>query len=176
MIIMKKILIVIDMQNDFITGALGTPEAVAIVDNVKNKIKQYDTNDIFFTCDTHEENYSSTLEGRNLPVSHCIKDSEGWQLHPEIADLLVGATRIDKPSFGSVELGQLLSAINRKEPIELEIIGLCTDICVIANAMILSSFMPDVPISVDSSCCAGSSPESHERALESLRSCFINVI
>lgn len=173
---MKKILIVIDMQNDFITGSLGTPEAVAIVDNVKNKIKQYNATDIFFTRDTHEENYSSTLEGRNLPISHCIRGSEGWHIHPEIADLLVGATRIDKPSFGSVELGQLLSVINRREPLELELIGLCTDICIMANAMVLSSFMPEVPITVDSSCCAGSSPEAHDRALESLRSCLINVI
>ena len=173
---MKKVLIVIDMQNDFITGALGTPEAVAIVDNVKNKIKQYDAADIFFTRDTHEENYLSTLEGQNLPIPHCIRGSEGWQIHPEIAELLIGATRIDKPAFGSVELGQLLSVINRREPLEIEIVGLCTDICVLANAMILSSFMPNVPITVDSSCCAGASPESHDRALESLRSCMINVI
>ena len=164
---MRKILIVIDMQNDFIDAALGTKEAVAIVDAVKEKIMS--------TMDTHGENYMETQEGQNLPVMHCIKGTDGWQIRPDIAELLKEATIYEKPTFGSVKLAEDLKALAVKEEIELELIGLCTDICVVSNALLLKAAMPEVRISVDSSCCAGVTPEKHLAALETMRSCQIYV-
>lgn len=171
---MQNILVVVDMQNDFIDGALGTAEAVAIVPKVVEKIEGF-AGKVLYTRDTHEENYMDTQEGHNLPIPHCIRGTEGWQLAPEIAELCK-ADCIDKPTFGSVELGQMLKALNEEEPIEkITLVGLCTDICVISNAMIAKAFLPEVQIAVDASCCAGVTPESHENALEAMKMCQITV-
>ncbi len=172
---MEKILVVIDMQNDFIDGSLGTPEAVAIVDNVVNKINTYKTNNIYATRDTHFENYLETSEGKNLPVVHCVKDTFGWQINSKVADAIKNSVVIDKPSFGSLELAEILRKRSEKEDIEIELVGLCTDICVVSNAMILKAYMPEVKISVDGSCCAGVTKESHFKALDTMKICQINV-
>lgn len=165
---MKKTLIVIDMQNDFIDGSLGTKEAVAIVDNVKKKIDEYKNagNEIIFTRDTHFDNYMDTNEGKHLPVKHCIKDTKGW----EIADGLMvdGAIVIDKPSFGYVDWAKY----NLEE---VELIGLCTDICVVSNALIIKALYPEINVSVDSSCCAGVTVDSHEAALTTMKMCQVEV-
>ena len=172
---MQDILVVVDMQNDFIDGALGTKEAVSIVPLVKDKITNF-TGKVLFTRDTHQDNYLSTQEGRNLPVSHCIKETEGWQIRHEL-DELRQTEAIDKPSFGSVELGQLLVDENAKEPINsITFVGLCTDICVISNAMLTKAFLPEVQIIIDSKCCAGVTPESHETALSAMKACQIKVV
>jgi nicotinamidase-related amidase len=173
---MRKILIVVDMQNDFINGALGSQEAVGIVDNVHAKITEYDPADVIFTRDTHHEDYLQTQEGRNLPVEHCIRGTDGWQVRPDIAELLTEARVYDKPTFGSVKLAADLRELSEREDLELEIIGLCTDICVVSNALLLKAAMPEVPITVDSACCAGVTPETHEAALATMRTCQINVI
>ncbi len=163
-----KTLIVIDMQNDFIDGALGTKEAVGIVNNVKNKINEYNKNgdEIIYTRDTHTENYLQTSEGKKLPVEHCIKDTYGWQ----IADGLYvdGAKIIDKPSFGYTFWNEMSFE-------EIELVGLCTDICVVSNALILKAYFPEINISVDSCCCAGVSVESHNAALKTMQMCHIDV-
>ena len=172
---MRKILIVIDMQNDFIDAALGTKEAIAIVDAVKEKIAAYPTDNIYATMDTHSDNYLDTQEGANLPVKHCIKGSEGWQIRPDIAELLDGAHTYQKPTFGSTALAADLKALSEKEEIEIELVGLCTDICVVSNALLLKAFMPEVRISADASCCAGVTPEKHLAALETMRSCQIHI-
>ena len=153
------ILVVIDMQNDFIDGALGTPEAEAIVPNVVDRVKNF-----------------NGLEGRKLPVEHCIRGTYGWEIREEIAELLESGP-IDKPTFGSETLGKVLKEFNKSEAIDsITLVGLCTDICVISNAMLLKAFLPEVPIIVDSLCCAGVTPESHERALEAMKACQIEVI
>ena len=161
------ILVVIDMQNDFIDGALGTPEAEAIVPNVVDRVKNFNGL-VLATRDTHGGDYLQTQEGRMLPVEHCIRGTYGWEIREEIAELLESGP-IDKPTFGSETLGKVL-----KDSITL--IGLCTDICVISNAMLLKAFLPEVPVIVDSLCCAGVTPESHERALEAMKACQIEVI
>lgn len=169
-----KYLIVVDMQNDFIDGALGTKEAVAILPAVKEKIENFNGR-VIFTRDTHEADYLSTQEGRNLPVEHCIKDSDGWQINAEL-EALRKENAIDKPSFGSVELAQRLKEYDEKEKIEsIELIGLCTDICVISNAMIIKAYLPETPIAVDAACCAGVTPESHENALNAMAVCQIEI-
>ena len=173
---MKKLLIVIDMQNDFIDAALGTKEALAIVETVKEKIRSYPAADVLATMDTHGDNYMETQEGRNLPVPHCIKGTEGWKMRPEIADLLTEAKIYEKPTFGSTALAADLKAASAQEEIELELIGLCTDICVVSNALLLKATMPEVKISVDAACCAGVTPEKHLAALETMRSCQIQVL
>lgn len=173
---MRKILIVIDMQNDFIDAALGTKEAVAIVDAVKAKIRSYPVEDVIATMDTHGENYMETQEGTYLPVPHCIKGSEGWRLRRDIAELLTDAKIYEKPTFGSTELAADLKNLSGKEEIELELVGLCTDICVVSNALLLKATMPEVKISVDASCCAGVTPKKHLAALETMRSCQIQVV
>ena len=165
------ILIVVDMQNDFIAGSLGTAEARSIVGNVAEKIKNFNGK-IIFTRDTHEDNYMDTQEGKKLPVSHCIIGSDGWQIHPALAPY--AREVIDKPTFGSVTLAHLISAMSNVDSITL--VGICTDICVISNAMLLKAFMPEVPIIVDASCCAGVTPESHKTALAAMKSCQINII
>ena len=170
---MRKLLIVIDMQNDFIDGSLGTPEAVEIVENVKAKIREYEPGNIFVTMDTHGPDYLQSQEGRNLPVEHCIKGTDGWQIRSDIAELLAGAAIYEKPTFGSEKLAADIKGISEKEEIELELIGLCTDICVISNALLLKAAMPEVKIEVDPSCCAGVTPQKHEAALETMRSCQI---
>lgn len=167
-----KVLCVIDMQNDFIDGALGTKEAEAIVENVKAKIELYRKNGdtVIFTRDTHSEDYMNTQEGKNLPVPHCIKGSKGW----EVSEKLDTASDkiIDKPTFGSFELAEHISTLADVD--EIELIGLCTDICVISNAMILKARFTETPIKVDSSCCAGVTPESHANALSAMKMCQIN--
>ena len=169
-----KILCVIDMQNDFIDGALGTKEAEAIVQNVKEKIELYRKNSdtVIFTRDTHTEDYMNTQEGRKLPVPHCIKGSNGW----EISALLdtEGSVIIDKPTFGSYELSDYIASLTDVE--EIEFVGLCTDICVISNAMLLKARLTETPITVDSSCCAGVTPESHLNALSAMKMCQIEII
>lgn len=172
---MQNLLVVVDMQNDFIDGALGTPEAVAIVPMVRKKIVEFDGM-VIFTRDTHYENYLDTQEGKNLPVRHCIKNTEGWQIKSEL-DELRKTNPIDKETFGSSELGSILLKINEENEIgSITFIGLCTDICVISNAMIAKAFLPEVPVIVDSRCCAGVSVESHENALKAMEVCQINVV
>ena len=175
-----KLLVVIDMQNDFIDGALGTPEAVAIVPNVAKKVKEYIKNGdkVVYTRDTHFANtYMESLEGKNLPVPHCIKYSEGWQIRPDVYEF--GSPVFDKVTFGfdgwmhHLTYDNIID-INELESIEL--VGLCTDICVISNAMVLKSQFYETPIIVDGSCCAGVTPESHKNALEAMKMCQINVI
>lgn len=171
---MQKILVVVDMQNDFIDGALGTAEAVAIVPKVAEKIKSFDGT-VIYTKDTHEENYMETQEGRNLPVPHCIRGTEGWQIRTELQQ--AGAMVVDKPTFGSRALAEKLVEMNREEAIEsITLIGLCTDICVISNAFVIKAFLPETPIIVDAACCAGVTPKSHERALEAMKVCQIAVV
>lgn len=172
---MKKFLIVVDMQNDFIDGALGTKEAVGIVEAVKAKIRTYPGEDVIATLDTHGLDYMDTQEGKYLPVPHCIKGTYGWEIRKDIAELLRDAKTYEKPTFGSTALAGDLKARSENEDIELELIGLCTDICVVSNALMLKAFMPEVKISVDASCCAGVTPEKHLAALETMRSCQIQV-
>ena len=173
---MRKILVVVDMQNDFIDGALGTPEAVAIVENVKARIREYDPADVFVTMDTHAPNYLETQEGRNLPVEHCIKGTKGWQIRSDIAALLPDWHIYEKPTFGSVALAKDIAEIAANEDIEIEVLGLCTDICVVSNALMLKAYMPEVKILVDPSCCAGVTPGSHEAALKTMQMCQIGVL
>lgn len=220
---MKKILIVVDMQNDFIDGALGTPEAEAIVENVKAKIRSYPVGCVYATMDTHSEDYLNTQEGKYLPVKHCIKGTPGWEIRPDIAALLKDAAIYEKPTFGCTKLAEDLrrqveecrQAEEMRRPVndldrfandqcqqaeemrlqtdsleqsgdsfrqpaqecgmEIELVGLCTDICVVSNALLLKAYMPEVPVSVDASCCAGVTPEKHKAALETMRSCQIAV-
>ena len=171
-----NILVVIDMQNDFIDGALGTPEAVAIVPKVMVKMMNFDGL-VLATRDTHGEDYLERQEGKKLPVVHCIKGTHGWEIKDEIQQLLISQP-IDKPTFGSEALGKVLKDLNNDvEPIDsITLVGLCTDICVISNAMLLKAFLPEVPLMVDASCCAGVTPESHERALEAMKACQIEII
>ena len=163
-----KTLIVIDMQNDFIDGSLGTKEAVKIVENVKDKIAEYVKrgDEIIFTRDTHTENYLNTSEGKKLPVEHCIRGTHGWEIKDGLT--VDGAKIIDKPSFGYTGWKEMNFS-------EIELVGLCTDICVVSNALILKALFPDVKISVDSSCCAGVTPQTHESALATMRMCQIEV-
>ena len=171
---MKNILIVVDMQNDFIDGALGTKEAVAIVPKVEDKIRNFD-GEVFFTRDTHETYYLETQEGKNLPVKHCIRDTEGWQIRKEIADL-ISTEPIIKETFGSSRLPERIRTLSDQEAIEsITLVGLCTDICVISNAMVLKAFFPELPIHVDASCCAGVTRESHLQALEAMKVCQMIV-
>ncbi len=172
-----KALVVVDMQNDFIDGALGTDEAAAIVPKVKEKIKEYrDENAaVIFTRDTHGEDYMKTQEGRRLPVPHCIKGTCGW----EITDALdvEASLVIDKPAFGSLRLMEELSSINESGGLEsVELIGLCTDICVISNAMLIKAGLPEVTVTVDPACCAGVTPETHETALKAMEMCQIDIL
>lgn len=165
---MKKTLIVVDMQNDFIDGSLGTKEAQAIVENVKKKIAEYQErgDEVIFTRDTHEEDYLETPEGKKLPVKHCIYGTKGW----EIAEGLEtsGCVCIDKPTFGWMRWSE-------RSFEEIELVGLCTDICVVSNALILKAAFPDVEITVDASCCAGVTPNTHKAALETMKMCQIQV-
>ena len=172
---MRKLLIVIDMQNDFIDAALGTKEAQAVTGPVMEKIRSYPVSDVIATMDTHGENYMETQEGKFLPVPHCIRGTAGWEIRPEIASLLEGAKIYEKPTFGSMALAADLKELSENEELELEIVGLCTDICVVSNALLLKAAMPEVKISVDAACCAGVTPEKHLAALETMRSCQIIV-
>lgn len=172
---MKKFLVVVDMQNDFIDGALGTPEAQAIVGRVVEKIGQYDRKCIIATRDTHGSDYLKTSEGKYLPVEHCIKGTHGWEIREEVALAMPEAMLLDKPVFGSTQLVRLLQAECANEELEIELVGLCTDICVVTNAILLKTALPDVVIRVDGSCCAGVTPESHRAALLTMKMCQIEV-
>ena len=170
---MKKALVVIDMQNDFIDGSLGTPEAQAIVLNVSERVKAavQDGEKLIFTQDTHPKNYLQTAEGKKLPVEHCIKPSHGWALTSSLIPYAKDAVVLEKPTFGATGLPQHVAGFD-----EITVIGLCTDICVISNAMLLKAFLPEAKICVDSKCCAGVTPKSHLRALEAMKMCQIDVI
>ena len=176
-----KVLVVVDMQNDFVTDALGTAEAVAIVPGVVERVEQAIEagEKVFFTRDTHESVYLQTQEGRKLPVEHCVRQSRGWEIVPQLRALseTPGVEILDKPTFGSVLLGEELRKLNEREPIEaITLIGLCTDICVISNALLAKAFLPEVPIRVEAARCAGVTPESHENALSAMKVCQIDVI
>ncbi|MGN0399732.1 MAG: cysteine hydrolase family protein [Blautia sp.] len=172
---MKELLVVVDMQVDFVDGVLGTREAQAIVGNVVSKVAEARKagKTVIFTMDTHGENYMYTQEGRNLPVPHCIKGTEGWKLIPQLRALAEGCKIIEKPTFGSVMLAHVAGKENYEK---IQLIGLCTDICVISNAMILKAVLPETEISVDGSCCAGVTAESHKNALESMKLCQIMIL
>lgn len=174
---MKKILIVVDMQKDFVDGALGSPEAQAIVGNVVNKIDKFD-GDIIATYDTHSENYMETQEGKNLPVPHCIKGTDGWKLDSRVQSALDKREykTIEKPTFGSTELVEYIKANYNPQEIEIELIGLCTDICVVSNALLMKASFLETKVSVDASCCAGVTPDSHNAALTTMKMCQVNVI
>lgn len=171
---MREVLVVVDMQNDFISDALGTKEAMEILPKVKKKLEEFD-GDVIFTRDTHEKDYLQTQEGEKLPVLHCIRDSRGWQ----IADSLLPYAReiIDKPTFGSVVLAERLVEMNRENAIgRVTLVGLCTDICVISNALLVKAYLPEVRVEVDAACCAGVTPESHKNALAAMRMCQIEIV
>lgn len=166
---MKKTLIVIDMQNDFIDGALGTEQAAAVVPRVKKKIEQYRMNgdEIIFTRDTHREDYLKSNEGKYLPVEHCIEGTDGWRIRKELE--VAGAVCINKPTFGYLDW-------DRYKLEEVEIVGLCTDICVVSNALLIKTIYPDIKVTVDAACCAGVTPESHRAALLTMRMCQVEII
>ena len=170
---MKELLVVVDMQKDFIDGSLGTKEAQAIVEPVCEKIRSFN-GDVIYTRDTHNENYLDTLEGKNLPVKHCIKDTEGWQIQEDIYEAGSGKTLcvIDKPVFGSVELAEI-AFIGRYEKVTL--IGLCTDICVVTNALLLKTKLKEIPVAVIENLCAGVTPQSHKAAVETMKMCQVII-
>ena len=173
----KKILVVVDMQKDFVDGALGTKEAAAIVDNVAEKIRNFD-GEIFVTYDTHFENYRQSAEGKKLPVPHCIKGTEGWELDKKVMRTLNNKnyTAVEKFTFGSTELPVLIRKVTADNDFTIEVIGLCTDICVVSNALILKANFPECEITVDSKCCAGVTPQTHNDALSTMKMCQINII
>lgn len=174
---MKRFLIVVDMQKDFVDGALGTKEAVKIVPAVVRKIEEFDGDRIFVTLDTHGENYMETAEGKKLPVPHCIRETAGWKLDRAVEKALKGKpyTIVEKPTFGAVTLPGLIEEAAGGAPFSTEVVGLCTDICVVSNALLIKAHFPEMPISLDESACAGVTPEKHEAALETMRSCQIDV-
>ncbi|MBQ8920852.1 MAG: cysteine hydrolase [Oscillospiraceae bacterium] len=174
---MKNILIVVDMQKDFVDGALGTKEAVAIVPAAAKKIAAFD-GEIIATIDTHFADYMDTAEGKKLPVPHCIKGTDGWQLDADIAAALgkKGYTPVIKHTFGAEDLPAFIRQIADGEPFRIELIGLCTDICVVSNALLLKAHFPEIPIAVDAACCAGVTPQKHDAALETMRSCQIDIL
>lgn len=175
---MKKILVVIDMQNDFVDGALGTKEAVLIVPNVAKKIREFDGDEIFVTYDTHYDNYMDTLEGKKLPVPHCIEGTPGHELFPAVLEALSGRDyrSLNKKTFGTFDIIKALSEKYPAEELSFEIIGLCTDICVVSNALIIRAEYPNASVTVDASCCAGVTPETHQAALTTMKMCQIDVI
>ena len=163
------------MQNDFIDGALGTPEAEAIVPNVVDRVKNFNGL-VLATRDTHGGDYLQTQEGRKLPVEHCIRGTYGWEIREEIAELLESGP-IDKPTFGSETLGKVLKEFNKSEAIDsIKLVGLCTDICVISNAMVLRAAFPETEIEILSDCCAGVTPQSHQTALDAMRACQFTIV
>lgn len=172
---MQEILVVVDMQNDFVTGPLGTPEARTILPKVAEKVKNFPGR-VLFTRDTHEENYLESREGKALPVPHCIRGSRGWEICPEL-ETLRKEEPIDKPTFGSTGLGEVLRAADQYgEKIgKITLVGVCTDICVISNALLLRAFLPEAEIAVDAACCAGVTPESHQTALRAMKACQIAI-
>ena len=173
---MRKILLVIDMQTDFVDGALGSAEAVSIIPSVLREIGKYDKSDIIATRDTHPENYMNTREGRYLPVPHCIKGTPGWEIHPAIAPALEGCLVIDKPTFGSTELCEHIVKLAAEDEIEVTLIGLCTDICVVSNAMLIKAALPEINVKIVSDACAGVTPDTHASALTTMKMCQIDII
>lgn len=174
----RKLLIVVDMQNDFTTGALRNEDAIAIIPNVVARVKDAlaDGYDVIFTRDTHSDGYMATEEGRNLPVPHCIEGTPGWELIDELKAYAQSPARIvDKVTFGSSELGRILGT-EYADCEEVELIGICTDICVISNALLTKAFLPNAHVKVDASCCAGVTPESHRTALEAMKACHVEVV
>ena len=174
----KNCLIVVDMQNDFISGALGTEEAQTIVAPACARIAACREEDwqIIATLDTHLDNYLNTQEGRRLPVPHCIRETWGWQLAAQIEEALGDAPRVEKPTFGSVDLPERVEALCGGAPERIELLGLCTDICVVSNALLLKAHFPETPVAVRASCCAGVTPKAHDAALQTMRSCQIDVV
>lgn len=174
---MKHFLIVVDIQNDFVDGALGTKEAVSIIEPACDKIKKFD-GEIFVTYDTHFEDYLKTAEGEKLPVEHCIKGTKGWQLNEKIAQSLASKkyTQVEKLTFGSTELPELIKEAAGDSDFDITLIGLCTDICVVSNALILKANFYDKKIIVDSACCAGVTVDSHNAALTTMQMCQIEVV
>ena len=174
---MKKFLIVVDMQRDFVDGALGSPEAAAIVPNVVRKLEGFD-GEIVATFDTHRENYMDTSEGKKLPVPHCVGGTPGWALDSAVAAALErkGFTAVEKPTFGSTALPGVLREKAGEEDFSVELVGLCTDICVVSNALLLKAHFPEKQIRVDASCCAGVTPKSHEAAIATMASCQIDIL
>ena len=174
---MKQFLVVVDMQKDFVDGSLGTLEAQAIVSRAAEKIRSFE-GDIFVTYDTHFEDYLDSAEGKKLPVPHCIYETPGWELTEELQDLMeeIPHYKVQKYTFGSITLPHLMKEVADEDDFSIELIGLCTDICVISNALILKAQFPDLSISVDSSCCAGVTPALHIAALDVMRSCQIDIL
>lgn len=174
---MKHFLIVVDIQNDFVDGALGTKEAVEIIPNAVKRIEEFD-GEIIVTYDTHTKDYLSSLEGKKLPVTHCIKDTYGWQLNEKIKTALKDKNyiTIEKPTFGSVALPKVILEKSKGEDFDITLIGLCTDICVVSNALVLKANFTDKEIYVDSSCTAGVTVESHNAALKTMQMCQINIL
>ncbi len=183
---MKKILVVVDMQNDFIDGVLGTKEAQNIVPNVIQKIKKHmqQGETIYFTKDTHTTDYLNTQEGKRLPVEHCIRNTFGWELSTPIKNLANEVQKgslqpiiFEKPSFGSEILPTTIkNLVQENEEVYIEVIGLCTDICVISNVVLIKAFLPEAAVSVDASCCAGVTPESHENALNAMKMIQVDIV
>ena len=173
---MRELLLVIDMQTDFVDGALGSAEAVAIIPNVLREIAKFDKSNIIATRDTHPEDYMQTREGKHLPVPHCIKGTDGWQIHPAIAPAIDGCLVIDKPTFGSTALCEHIVKIAKDEDISVTLVGLCTDICVVSNAMLIKAALPEIEVTVVSDACAGVTPDTHTAALTTMKMCQINVI
>ena len=172
-----KALIVIDMQNDFVTGPLGTPEAVAAVDKIKNKLETEKYDFIYFTRDTHGKYYLETLEGIKLPVPHCIYETDGWQIVDELAQFDAKVDKIiNKDTFGYCFWDAMTKLSDFGQNDCIEVVGVCTDICVVSNVLTLKAFYPDTPIQVDASCCAGTTPEMHQKALDVMKSCQIDII
>ena len=173
---MKKILIVVDMQNDFVDGALGTREAEGIVDRVVSKIKEFD-GEIIATLDTHGQDYLHTAEGKKLTVTNCVKMTTGWVLNEKVREALAEKEHriFEKKTFGCVKLLKRIRKRSRKEEIAVELIGLCTDICVVSNALLLKAYFPEIKLCVDASCCAGVTPQSHQAAIETMRMCQIEI-
>lgn len=172
---MQNILLVVDMQNDFIDGALGSQAAQAVVPYVVDQVKNFEGT-VLFTRDTHRENYANTQEGRNLPVMHCLRGTHGWQLHPEL-EALRKTEPIDKVTFGAASLPAILSDLDDHDRISsITLLGLDTDICVISNALLIKAFFPEIPIRVDARGCAGVTPESHQMALEAMKACQIEIL
>ena len=175
----RRILVAVDLQNDFIDGALGTKEAEAIVPAAAARIREWREAgaEIFATLDTHEENYAETQEGKRLPVPHCIRGTEGWQLNPVIREALGDCILVEKPTFGSIRLPELIrEKIGDGKGATIELIGLCTDICVVSNTLLLKAAFPEATIQVSSGCCAGVTPEKHKAALETMASCQIDIL
>ena len=175
---MEHVLIVVDMQNDFVDGVLGSPEAMAILPAVVNKIKNHEGK-IIFTRDTHDSEYMETREGKYLPVPHCIKGTKGWEIKDEVWAAACGKADVeivDKPTFGSTELvDKLLDHSDDHALGQVTLIGVCTDICVISNAMLIKAALPEIDVTVDAACCAGVTPESHRNALNAMKACQMDI-